>query len=176
MVPFCQQTITDPFYFLPFDLDNHSQLHFWDIASRWCHSSVATGSYLDFFISSHLDLLSLSSLLPSTFQCRFLITVVTKSRECPDYKKFVLEILESHLAFCLVTLSERLVFLLSSSISLSLSVSLQALSVSFSFVDFFPLCCNHSVVSYHGLIPSVTMDYHRLANNRCDLLLQTLPY
>ena len=134
MVPFHQWTITDPFCVLLFDLDNCSQFHFWDITSHWCHSAVTTNSYLNFFISSHLDLLSPSPSLPSTFQCHFLIMVVTKSRVCLDYNKFVLKILESHLAFCLVTLPEPPAF------SLIFIHFLVFVSLSSSFVSFFQLC------------------------------------
>ena len=60
--------------------------------------------------------------------------MVTKSRECPDYKKFVLEILKSHLAFCLVTLPERLAF------SPVFVYFLVFVSLSSSFVSFLQLC------------------------------------
>ena len=167
MVLFCQQTIIDPFYFLPFDLNNHSQFHFWDIVSCWCCSSVAIGGYLDFVISSRLDLLSLSSLLLSTFQCRFLITVVTKSRECPDYKKFMLEILKisscllpGHPAWTTCLFSCLCLFPCLHQSPLKLCQFLLALSISSCFVT--TTLQSHITDSYHPW-QQTTMDLLTIA-------------
>ena len=181
MALFHQQIITDPFCFLLFDLDNHSYFYFHDITSLWCCSTITTGSYLDFFISSHLDLLSSSSLWLSIFSWCFFIMMVIKSRECLDYKKFVLEILESHLAFSSSPHLNCPLFLLSSSISSSSSSLLCIVNLSPSFVNspqlcpslpaLFHLSLNHSMVSNHRLTPSMTMDYHRITNNHFGFLL-----